>query len=136
MGFKAYEFWYHDMERDGRGSWIKKENAKDLDMIYQLNQEVGGKNVKILYDLFHVQIMNGNIIATVEEYVDLIGHIHISGVPGQHEPVNGELNLPLILKKLADLGYKGYFGLEYYPLKEVIPSLEETVEYLADVASF
>ena len=90
----------------------------------------------MLYDVFHVQIMTGNILASLQEYIEYIGHIHISGIPGQHEPAEGELNLPLILKKLDEMGYRGYYGLEYYPLKEVVPSLQESIEYLKDVASF
>lgn len=250
LGFSAYEFWYHDLKRDGKGGWIKKEKAKDLDVIYRLNQELGlklvtftlnsphcehggtlvddrgiemmfkeldhlipitqklgvlqlitfvgneipgekrsdllkkvirslkkmdkilegtgliltieplshpkykgcllptvkdagellrevdGKNIKMLYDVFHVQIMTGNILASLEEYIEYIGHIHISGIPGQHEPAEGELNLPLILRKLSEMGYKGYYGLEYYPLKEVVLSLKESIEYLKDVAYF
>lgn len=250
LGFKAYEFWYHDMMRDGKGGWLEKEKAKDLDVLHRMNgeldmklvtfalnsphadhggnlvsdrgtemmyreldrlipivqklgvlqlitfvgkevpgekrstllkrivsslrkldskvegtgimltveplslpkyegcllttvketgdllREVGGKNVKMLYDVFHVQIMTGNILASLQEYIEYIGHIHISGIPGQHEPAGGELNLPLILKKLDEMGYRGYYGLEYYPLKEVVPSLQETIEYLTDVASF
>jgi hydroxypyruvate isomerase len=102
----------------------------------ELLREVGGKNVKMLYDLFHVQIMTGNILASLQEYIDYVGHLHVSGVPGQHEPADGELNLPLILRKLTEMGYEGYFGLEYYPLKEVVPSLKETIAYLKNVASF
>lgn len=250
LGFKAYEFWYHDMVRDGKGGWIEKENAKDLDVIYRLHQElglklvtftlnsphcfhggtlvddkgaetmmrelerlipisqklgalqlitfvgyeqpdvprsellrravsalrkidrmlegtgleltveplswpkykgcllptvkdtgeflreVGGKHVKMLYDFFHIQIMTGNLLASLQDYIDYIGHIHVSGVPGQHEPVNGEINLPLVLKKLDEMGYSGYFGLEYYPLKDPVESLKETIEYLEEVGSF
>lgn len=250
LGFKAYEFWYHDLVRDGKGGWLNKEKAKDLDVIYRLNEEldlkfvtfalnsphkdhggnlvedrgtemlfkeleriipvvqklgvlqlitfvgqevpgekrstlerkivsslrkldrmvegtgiiltveplslpkykgcllhtvketgdllreVGGKNIKMLFDVFHVQIMTGNIIALLQEYIDYVGHIHVSGIPGQHEPADGELNLPLILDKLANMGYEGYYGLEYYPLKEPVQSLKETIAYLKDVASF
>jgi hydroxypyruvate isomerase len=250
LDFKAYEFWYYDMQRDGKGGWIEKDDAKDLDVIQRLNvelglklvtftlnsphtdhggtlvdeketdmmmkalerlipiaqklgvlqlitfvgyevpgikksdlikkvalslrkmdrmldgtgveltieplsypkykgcllptvkdagelcREVGGKHIKILYDFFHVQIMTGNLLASLQEYIEYIGHIHISGVPGQHEPADGEINLPLVLRKLSDMGYKGYFGLEYYPLKDPVPSLQETIEYLKDVASF
>jgi hydroxypyruvate isomerase len=99
-------------------------------------REVGGNNIKMLYDVYHVQIMTGNILASMREYIDYIGHIHVSGTPGQHEPVEGELNLPLILRKLVDMGYSGYFGLEYYPLKDVVPSLKETILYLKDVGGF
>jgi hydroxypyruvate isomerase len=99
-------------------------------------REVDGKNIKMLFDVFHVQIMTGNILASLQEYIDYIGHLHVSGIPGQHEPLEGELNLPLILNKLAKMGYEGYYGLEYYPLKEPVSSLKETIGYLKDVGGF
>lgn len=250
LGYKAYEFWYHDMVRDGKGGWIEKENAKDFDLLYRLNEELGlklvnfalnsphadhggtpindrgadtmmkelervipicqrvgipqlitfvgyeqpgipkskvmkrivnilkrmdrildgtgimltveplsfpkyegcllptvkdtaellrevdGNNVKMLYDLFHVQIMTGNIIESLSKNIDIIGHIHVSGIPGQHEPWESEINLPYVLRKLKDIGYKGYFGLEYYPLQDPKKSLETTIDYLSDVAGF
>jgi hydroxypyruvate isomerase len=101
-----------------------------------LLREVGGKNVKMLYDLFHVQIMTGNIIESLRENVDIIGHIHVSGIPGQHEPWESEINLPYVLQQLKDIGYEGYFGLEYYPLQDPVKSLKRTIDYLSDVSSF
>ncbi len=99
-------------------------------------REAGGKNVKILFDFFHVQSMTGNLIASLRENIDLIGHVHIAGIPGQHEPAEGEINYPLVLQNLSDMGYKEYFGLEYYPIKEIEVSLEETINYLSGVSSF
>jgi hydroxypyruvate isomerase len=250
LGYKAYEFWYHDMVRDGKGGWIERENAKDFDVLYRINEKLGlklvnfalnsphadhggtpiddrgtdmmmrelervlpicqrvgipqlitfvgyeqpgipksevlkrvvkvlskmdtmldgtgviltveplswpkykgcllstvkdtaqllrevdGRNVKMLYDLFHVQIMTGNIIESLRENVDIIGHIHTSGIPGQHEPWESEINLPYVLQKLKDMGYSGYFGLEYYPLQDPVESLKRTKDYLEDVAEF
>ena len=250
LGYRAYEFWYHDMVRDGKGGWIEKENAKDFDVLYRLNEELGlklvnfalnsphadhggtpiddrgtdamirelervipicqrvgipqlitfvgyeqpgipksevlkrvvnvlkkmdrildgtgviltveplsfpkyegcllptvkdtaellrevdGNNIKMLYDLFHVQIMTGNIIESLSKNVDIIGHIHVSGIPGQHEPWESEINLPYVLRKLKDIGYEGYFGLEYYPFQNPRKSLKLTIDYLSDVAGF
>ena len=250
LGYSAYEFWYHDMVRDGKGGWLEKENAKDLDRVCRLNEElgltlvnftlnsphadhgglptndagldrmkrdlerlipicqrigalqlitfvgyeqdgcpraeilkkvaknlrqldgmlngtgviltveplswpkykgcllptvkdttdllreVGGSNIKILYDFFHIQIMTGNLINSLKDSLEYLGHIHVSGIPGQHEPWESELNLPYILKKLSGMGYKGYFGLEYYPLTDPTDSLVRTKEYLKEVGGF
>ncbi|MBI3991568.1 MAG: TIM barrel protein [Candidatus Omnitrophica bacterium] len=72
-------------------------------------------NLKLLYDIYHMQIMEGNIIATIERNIDIIGHFHSAGVPGRHEIINGEVNYAEILKKIYSLGYNGNFGLEYFP---------------------
>jgi hydroxypyruvate isomerase len=100
--------------------------------VVDLLREAGGKNLKILYDFFHIQVMSGNIVASLEDAFDLVGHVHISGVPGQHEPADGELNFPVVLKRLIDKGYRGAFGLEYYPLRDPEASLKETMTYLLD----
>jgi hydroxypyruvate isomerase len=98
--------------------------------VVDLLREAGGKNLKILFDFFHIQMMTGNILSSLEGAVDLVGHVHVSGVPGQHEPAAGELNLPWVLGKLLDMGYRGAIGLEYYPLLDPEASLRETTNYL------
>lgn len=78
-------------------------------------REVNSPSVKVLYDVYHMQIMEGNVIDTITRNIDIIGHFHSAGVPGRHELDNGELNYPQILKAIDNLGYTGYFGLEYWP---------------------
>jgi len=79
-------------------------------------REVDHPNVKYLYDVYHMQIMRGNVIATIERDIDVIGHFHSAGVPGRHELSDGELNYPNILRRIDQLGYDACFGLEYWPL--------------------
>ncbi len=243
LGFKVYEFWFHDMKKESSG-WVVQKNAKEIDVLYRLNQELklqlvcfavnspngdhggnlidkkgiesfmetleklipfaqqlkapfligfpgyeqpgisreelieraihslqqidsfidgsgvlllmeplsdlkykgyllptigdavsllrntGGKNLKILFDFFHIQSMTGNLLESLTDSIDLIGHIHIAGVPGQHEPARGEINYPHVLHKLLDMGYAGRFGIEYYPLMQPKESLRETKRYL------
>jgi hydroxypyruvate isomerase len=93
--------------------------------------ESGGKNLGLLFDVFHVQTMTGNILETVERHLGAIAHVHLSGVPGQKEPAQGEINLPLVIERVKSWGYEGLFGLEYYPTKEPVLSLTESVVYLA-----
>lgn len=79
-------------------------------------REIGHPNVKMLYDVYHMQIMEGNIIHNIRQNMDIIGHFHSAGVPGRHELTSGELNYPDIIAEVDALPYDGYFGLEYAPL--------------------
>jgi len=93
-------------------------------------KEVGLANVKILYDIYHMAIATGNLTVFIENNIDWIGHFHSAGVPGRHEPFNGETNYPFILDALDKTSYSGYFGLEYMPLLESDESLRKTLDYL------
>ena len=86
-------------------------------------REIGHPNVKYLYDVYHMQIMSGNVIATIQRDIDVIGHFHSAGVPGRHELSDGELNYRNILKAIDALGYRGCFGLEYWPVGDHEESL-------------
>jgi hydroxypyruvate isomerase len=83
---------------------------------FEIVDEVGSERVKLLYDVYHQQITEGNIIQTVTENAGRIGHIHVADVPGRHEPGTGELNYPHIVSALEDAGYDGYVGCEFSPL--------------------
>lgn len=72
-------------------------------------------NLKLLFDMYHMQIMEGNIVATIRDNIDVIGHFHVAGVPGRAEPHTCELDYPYIFKQADELGYQGRFGLEYFP---------------------
>jgi hydroxypyruvate isomerase len=92
--------------------------------------DVALDNVKILYDVYHMEIMTGNQVDFITKNIDYIGHFHSAGVPGRHELFNGETNYPFILEAIEKSGYKGYFGLEYMPLLEDSESLCKTLNYL------
>ncbi|MEM2960645.1 MAG: TIM barrel protein [Candidatus Bathyarchaeia archaeon] len=96
----------------------------------QIVKEVSSPTVQLLFDCYHMQIMNGNIISTIEKNIDIIKHFHSAGVPGRHELFIGELNYANIVKRLDELGYGGYFGLEYYPVMSSERSLLATLKYL------
>ena len=72
--------------------------------------------VQVLYDIYHMQVMEGNILSTLEQNLGRIGHIHLAGVPGRHEPSGGELNMGRVLSHLNALGYGRYAGMEYWPV--------------------
>ncbi|NXQ57486.1 HYI isomerase, partial [Anthoscopus minutus] len=87
-------------------------------------EKVGRPNLKLQLDLFHCQIMDGNLSRNLEMYFPLIGHIQIAQVPGRHEPNSpGELNFPYIFELLESLGYTGYVGCEYAPKGDTLEGL-------------
>lgn len=90
---------------------------------------VGSPSVKLLYDIYHMQIMSGNILAFVKDNLEHIGHFHIAGVPGRHEPAACELNYAFIVKSITAMGYRGGFGLEYWPVGNHETSLKKTLAY-------
>ena len=72
-------------------------------------------NVRIQWDAYHMQRMEGNLVATVTEFLPRIGHIQIADSPGRGEPGTGEINFPFVLDAIEELGYEGWIGLEYNP---------------------
>ena len=91
-----------------------------------LVQRVGSPRFKLLYDVYHMQIMEGDVIRTIREHFAVIGHYHTGGVPGRHEIDDAqELNYPRIMTTLAELGYTGFVGQEFIPVREPMVSLKE-----------
>jgi len=98
---------------------------------FEILREVDSPNVKLLYDIYHQQITEGNLIATITENIGSIGHFHSADVPGRHEFGTGEINYANVLKKIDELGYDGFVGLEFMPLadsKEALGMVKRTVE--------
>ncbi|MDP8949208.1 MAG: TIM barrel protein, partial [Actinomycetota bacterium] len=81
-------------------------------------RSIGRDNVRIQYDFFQMQRMEGNLVATLREHFDHIGHVQIADSPGRGEPGTGEIRYPYVLGALEELGYDGYVGLEYKPTTE------------------
>jgi hydroxypyruvate isomerase len=93
-------------------------------------KKAGSPAVKLLYDIYHMQIMAGDVVAFLRENIGYIGHFHVAGVPGRHEPDACELNYLFILKEIDRLGYQGCVGLEYWPTVDHAASLKRTRKYL------
>jgi hydroxypyruvate isomerase len=90
---------------------------------------VNSPRVKLLYDIYHMQIMEGDIIRTIRDNIQYIGHFHTGGVPDRHElDDTQELQWRTIAKAVADLNFTGFFGHEFVPLKDPMASLRQAVE--------
>jgi hydroxypyruvate isomerase len=89
-------------------------------------KRVNSPRVKLLYDIYHMQVMEGDIIHTLRQNFQYIGHFHTAGSPGRHEfDETRELNYPAICTAIADLGFKGYLSHEYTPTKEPLETLDK-----------
>lgn len=88
--------------------YLVRDAAKMIDA-------VGSPNVKILFDIYHVQIMEGNLIPLIRQNIQRIGHFHIGDHPGRHQPGSGEINYRNVFKAIHELGFEGYAALEYSP---------------------
>lgn len=81
----------------------------------QLLEEVNHPNLRLQYDVYHMQIMEGNLIDTLSAHISRIGHIQIADNPGRHEPGTGEINFPNVFAAIDAAGYNGWIGCEYIP---------------------
>ena len=92
-------------------------------------QRVNSPRVKLLYDIYHMQIMEGDIIRTIRDNIQYIGHFHTAGNPGRHEfDDTQELNYAPICKAIADLGYQGFLSHEYTPTRDPLGTLEKMMQ--------
>jgi hydroxypyruvate isomerase len=96
-------------------------------------KRVGSERMKLLFDIYHVQIMDGDVITRIRQWKDYIGHVHTAGVPGRGElDDRQEINYPPIMRALVGAGYQGYVGQEFIPTRDAMEGLTEAVR-LCDV---
>jgi len=86
-------------------------------------EEVGAPNLKLQFDIYHQQIIRGDVTETLKRLLPIIGHVQIAGVPGRHEPGDGEINYPYLFRVLDAAGYRGWIGCEYYPRGATVDGL-------------
>lgn len=97
----------------------------------EIVRAVNHPQVQFLYDLFHEQIAEGNLIEKLDTHIDVIGLIHVADVPGRHEPGTGEINYANIYRKLAQLKYRHAVAMEFKPLGDPVESLRKAREMIA-----
>jgi hydroxypyruvate isomerase len=92
---------------------------------FEIMHEVASPNIKILFDIYHVQIMDGNLIDTIRKNIAYIGHFHVGDVPGRHEPGTGEINYTNVFRAIRETGFRDFVAMEYGPSKEPMTTLAE-----------
>jgi len=105
------------------GPYLLHTTGKAVEFV----EMVGRENVRVQHDLYHMQRMEGNLVATLREHIGSIGHVQIADSPGRGEPGTGEIHYPYVLGELERLGYDSHIGLEYNPTTE---STEESLRWL------
>jgi hydroxypyruvate isomerase len=101
------------------------------DEAFSIIEEVESAHVKVLYDIYHQQITEGNLISTIRRHIGSIGHFHAAGHPGRAELSTGEIRYESVLAAIRDAGYAGFVGLEYFPQAEPETGLREALVYEA-----
>ncbi|HYD55792.1 MAG TPA: TIM barrel protein [Burkholderiales bacterium] len=96
----------------------------------ELIAEIGAPNVKLQYDIFHMQAMEGDLARTIERLLPSIGHLQLADLPGRHEPGSGEINFDFLLAHIDRLGYGGWIGCEYNPSGDTVEGLKWAQPYL------
>jgi hydroxypyruvate isomerase len=110
---------------DHPGYWLHSS-----DRGAEICRKLKSPRMKLLFDCYHMQIMEGDLLKHIERNFDVIGHFHSAGVPGRNEVFKGETDYPFVLAGIEKLGYRGVFGLEYQPTIDDVKSLKETRKYL------
>lgn len=101
-----------------------------IEDILTVKREIGQSNIYVQYDVYHMQIMEGNLINTINRNISEIGHIQIADNPGRHEPGTGEINFPNLFKAIDQAGYDGWIGCEYVPATTTAEGLGWVKPYL------
>jgi hydroxypyruvate isomerase len=96
---------------DHAGYWLKNS-----DVAFDLVRKINSPYIHMLFDIYHQQITEGNLIERLTKNMDAIGHVHVADVPGRHQPGTGEINFSVVLDKLRDAGYNKFVGLEFEPV--------------------
>jgi hydroxypyruvate isomerase len=98
------------------------------DYCMEIIKQVGSPRLKLLFDVYHVQIMDGDLIARIRKIAEHIGHVHTAGVPGRRElDDKQEINYRPVMQALAEAGYRGYVGHEFIPTRDPLQGLKEAV---------
>ena len=102
----------------------------DIDYVADIVRRVGSPRVRLLFDIYHVQVMHGDVIRRIEQCKDVIGHIHTAGNPGRAElDAKQEIFYPAIMHKLIEIGYDGYVGHEFIPTRDPQAGLREAIQW-------
>lgn len=116
-----------NIDQEENPHYYLKSSAEGMEIVRAVNHP----QVQCLYDLYHEQIFEGNLIEKLEKNIDVIGLIHIADVPGRHQPGTGEINYVNVYKKLAQLNYKRMVAMEFKPTGDEVAALRAAREMVA-----
>lgn len=127
------------LNREGMAAMIEPLSERTLPGCFlrgsaqaaRIQDEVAAHNLHIQYDFFHMQLLEGNLAATVERLLPRIGHVQLADAPGRNQPGSGEINFEFLLAHLDRIGYAGWVGCEYNPLGDTVQSLKWAQRYLS-----
>jgi hydroxypyruvate isomerase len=127
------------LRRDGMRALIEPLSARSFAGYFltgsaqaaRVLEDVGAGNVCLQYDMFHMQLLEGNLAATIERLLPRIGHMQLADAPGRNEPGHGEINFDFLLKHIDRLGYSGWVGCEYNPRGDTVEGLKWAQRYLS-----
>ena len=125
------------LEAAGIGLLLEPVNSRDIPGYFvdrtlpalEIIEAVGSKNLKLQYDIYHAQVMEGDLTRTLETEFARIGHIQLADNPGRHEPGTGEINFPFLFRRIDELGYAGWVGCEYKPRSTTTAGLDWLLPY-------
>lgn len=100
----------------------------DIERSVEICRQISSERMKVLFDIYHVQIMHGDVMTRIKKHAPYIGHYHTAGVPGRNEiDDTQEINYPPIMKAILETGYQGYVAQEFIPLRDKVASLAQSV---------
>jgi len=97
---------------------------------FEIVKAVNSPSIKLLYDCYHMQLMEGNLVNSITANIEYIGHLHSAGIPGRHELQHGEINYPFLIHAAEKAGYNSYFGFEYWPTYDDNKSVIDVLKYV------
>lgn len=100
---------------------------------FEIVREIGHPSVKMLYDIYHQYVMNDVCVDEIKENIGLIGHVHVAGYPGRHEPLGSEIDYITLFREILSAGYDGLFGLEYHAVNNPVEGLKAIQEATKDI---
>ncbi len=118
-----------DVEMKGHPGYM----GDSVEWCAEVCKQIGSPRMQVLFDIYHVQIMQGDIITRIKQFQEYIGHYHTAGVPGRNElDANQELNYPAIMRAIVETGFKAYTAHEFIPTRDPVRGLRQAVQ-LCDV---
>jgi hydroxypyruvate isomerase len=131
VGGKKVELLLENIDPEENPKYYLQSVTEGLEIVRAVNHP----QVRFLYDFYHEQIAEGNLIEKLEKHVDLVGLVHIADVPGRHEPGTGEINYTNVYRKLGELNYERFVAMEFLPSGDAVQALRSAQNHALEAAA-